>query len=221
MTPLLRRTPLMTTTVEFHEPDRASVSVVPAPGRWPEDEGTDRLVVPLGIAALALARTQAAVMASIGDRLRDAAGAIADPALAAEPPASLFIAVSGLQRTESDGRGTLRVVAQLIRSTLGPVPTTGRVNPGSQVLADAAVVTLATTLAPTGLDVRLAAALSIEGLIGWYRVADPHLQPPQQAIAYALRHAVARLTEEGRPIPAELATAVRQHRKISPMAGGA
>lgn len=221
MAPLLRRTPLMRTTVEFYGHDRASVSLVPAPKRWPDHEGADRLVVPLGIAALALARAEGAVMASVRDRLRHAAGAITDPDLALETTPTLFAAVSGLRLAENGEASEMRVVAQLVRSALGPVPTIGRSSYGSLTLANAAAATLAFSLAPLGSDVRLAAALSLEGLLGWYSVADPHLQPPQQAIAYSLRHAVARLSEEGRNVPRDLEIATDEHRKISPMAGGA
>lgn len=86
-------------------------------------------------------------------------------------------------------------------------------------LADAAAASLAVALAPSGFA-SLSAALSLKGLLGWYRAADPHLQPAQQAVAYALRHAVARLNEEGYPTPVELNTAVDEDREISPMAGG-
>jgi len=219
--PFLRRAPLVSTTIDLYEGSRAAVTITPDPKRWPEHEGTDRLVVPLGLAALALARAPDAVIGSVRDRLRHAASAIADPALATEVSSTLLIAVSGLQPAEPDGPRATRVSAQLIRSALGPVPTIGRASHGSLTLASAAAATLAVALAPVGLDVRLAAALSLEGLLGWYSVADPHLQPPQQAIAYALRHAVSRLSEEGRATPAALAIAVDEHRKISPMAGGA
>jgi hypothetical protein len=221
MAPLLRRAPLVRTTVEFYGHDSASVSLAPAPKRWPGHEGADRLVVPLGIAALALARAEGAVMASVRDRLRHAARAISDPDLAAETPSTLFVAVSGLRLAEKAEASEMRVVAQLVRSALGPVPTIGRASYGSLTLADAAAATLAFFLAPLGSDFRLAAALSLEGLLGWYSIADPHLQPPQQAIAYSLRHAVARLSEEDRNVPRDLTLATDEHRKISPMAGGA
>lgn len=220
MSPLLRRTPLVTTTVDLYGHDRASVAIDPARGRWPEHEGSDRLVVPLGIAALALARAEDPVMGHVRDRLRHAAGAICDPALAAEDPSTFSAAVSGRAMEAADGPRSLRIVAKLVRSGLGPIPSIGLSSYGSLSLADAAAVALAVALAPVGMDVRLSAALSLEGLLGWYRLADPHLQPPQQAIAYSLRHAAARLGEEGHPIPAELRIAVEEHRKISPMAGG-
>ncbi len=219
--PFLRRAPLVSTTIDLYEGSRASVTIAPDPKRWPEHEGPDRLVIPVGLAALALARASDSVIGAVRDRLRHAASAIASPNLALERPSTLFIAVSGLEPAEAGGPGRIRVSARLIRSAVGPVPSIGRASHGSPTLASTAAATLAVMLAPVDLEVRLAAALSFEGLLGWYAVADPQLQPPQQAIAYALRHAVARLAEEGRAVPAELAMAVHEHRKISPMAGGA
>ena len=220
MAPFPRRTPLVTTTIDLYGRDHASVALEPAPGRWPGHEGTDRLVVPRGSAALARARADEPVMGRVQGRLRHAAGAICDPTLAAEDPSALSVAVSGRAMGAPEGAETLRIAAKLLKSGLGPIPSIGLSSFGSVSLADAAAAVLAMALAPAGMDVRLSAALSLEGLLGWYRVADPHLQPPQQAVAYALRHAVARLTEEGHAIPDELRTAVDEHRKISPMAGG-
>lgn len=217
---LLRRSPLVATTVELH-PGSAAVTIAPAAGRWPAEEGSDRLMVPLGLAAIALARASEDAMGSVRAQLRHAAAAIADPGLAGEGPATLFIAVSGLRLAEPGETGGTRLSAQLVRSALGPVPTLGRASPPPALIANAATVALAAALGPEGIDVRLAAALALEGLLGWYEIADPHLQPPQQAIAYALRHAVARLEEEGRAAPEALAQAVRRQRRISPMAGGA
>ena len=220
MAPFLRRTPLVTTTIDLYGRDHASVAFEPAPGRWPGHESTDRLVVPLGIAALALARADESAMGPVQGRLHHAAGAICDPALATQVPSGLSLAVSGRAMGAPEGADTLRIAARLVKSGLGPIPSIGLSSYGSVSLADAAAAVLAMALVPAGMDVRLSAALSLEGLLGWYRIADPHLQAPQQAVAYALRHAVARLTEEGHPVPAELRTAVDEHRKISPMAGG-
>ena len=219
--PFLRRAPLVSTTIDLYEGSRAAVTITPGARRWPEHEGADRLVVPLGLAALALARASDSAIEAVRDRLRHAAGAIAAPIPAGDRPSALLLAVSGLEPVEPDGPGGTRVLTQLVRSTVGPIPTIGRASHGSPTLASAGTATLAVSLAPVGAEVRLAAALAIEGLLGWYAVADPQLQPPQQAIAYALRHAAARLSEQGRAVPAELAIAVHEHRKISPMAGGA
>ena len=76
---------------------------------------------------------------------------------------------------------------------------------------------MAASLGEADGDVRLAAALTLEGVLGWYREADPHLRPPQQAVAYSLRYAVSRLEEAARPVPTDLERAVGEHRRINPM----
>jgi hypothetical protein len=221
--PFLRRSPLAALTVDLLPGNRVAVSIAPGPARTQADAGADRLMLPLGLAALALARASEDQAGSVRAQLRHAAGAVADPQLAGEEPATLCIAVSGLQLEEpgGGGGGGTRMTVQLVRSALGPVPTLGRATPPAPLVANAATAALAVALAPACTDVRLAAALAVEGLMGWYAIADPHLQPPQQAIAYALRHAVARLEEENRTPPPALADAVRMQRAISPMAGGA
>jgi len=217
----LRRSPLVTTTIDLYEGSRVAVTLEAAPGRWPEREGSDRLVIPLGIAAMALARAEEAVLDRLRARLRAAAAALADPDPGTATAPGWHERVSGLRLVEPDGPGQPRIVAQLVKSALGPVPTVGRAAPGALALGAAAAAVLAVCLEGADADTRLAAALALEGLLGWYHQADPHLQPPQQALAYSLRHADSRLAEAGRTPPADLTSAVEQHRKIKPMAGGA
>jgi hypothetical protein len=220
---LLRRGPLVRTTVDIYAAGgRVAVDVTAAPGRWPERELQDRLVVPVGLAALSLARSQAGVIETVRARLQSAAGSVAaeaDPL--AYDAAGWCAAVAGLALVEGGEPGQPRIGAQLVRSAVGPVPTIGRASPGALALGIAATAALAVYTQPVDAAGRLATALALEGVLGWYREADPHLQPPQQAVAYALRHAAARLEEADRVAPPELLAAVREHRKINPMAGGA
>ena len=217
----LRRAPLVTTTIDLYVGSRVALALLPAPGRWPGREGSDRLVIPLGIAAMALARAEEGVLDRLQTRLRAAAAALADPDPWAAAADGWHERVSGLRIVESDGPGQPRIVAQLVKSALGPVPTVGRAAPGALALEAAAAAGLAVCLEDAAADTRLAAALALEGLLGWYHEADPHLQPPQQALAYSLRYADSRLAEAGRTSPTDLTSAVEQHRKIEPMAGGA
>ena len=154
-------------------------------------------------------------------RLRAAARAAADDDPHGHDEAEWCAAVAGLELVEAGGPGRPRVAAQLVKSALGPVPTIGRAAPGALSLGSAAAAALAVCSHSVGSGGRLACALALEGLLGWYHEADPHLQPPQQAVAYSLRHAAARLDEAGRASPPELVRAIEEHRKISPMAGGA
>jgi len=218
---LLRRAPLVRTTVDIYAGGRVAVDLRAALGRWPERELEDRLVVPVGLAALALARSPAGVIETVRARLQSAAGSVAEGDPLACDEAAWCAAVAGLELIDGGETGQPRVAAQLVRSAIGPVPTIGRASPGAQALGVAATAALAICSHPVDAAGRLACALALEGVLGWYRVADPHLQPPQQAVAYSLRHAAARLHEAGRVAPPELVAAVREHRKINPMAGGA
>ena len=216
---LFRREPLFRTTVDLEPARRVAVALEPGPGRWPGHEGADRLVVPVGLVAIALARATDAGAGAVHGRIRVAAMALAETVAA--DPWELVSRVAEMDLVPHAGEPAVRVRAQLVRSALGPVPTIGRASHAAMTLAEAAAAVLGVALAPSPADLRLASALTIEGLLGWYRAADPHLQPPQQAIAFALRHARARLMEQGRPVPEALGLAVREHRKVAPMAGGA
>ena len=215
---LFRRTPLLETRVDLGPVGRVAVAFAPEPGRWPHRETVDRLVTPAGIAALALSRAGEASFDRVHAALRRFATAVATDASGDE--AEMVHTMTGLDLVDVVEAPAPRVVVQLVRSRLGPVPTTGRAGHAPTLLATAAGVVLGVCGAAAPADARLAAALTLEGLLGWYRVADPHLQPPQQAVAYALRHADARLAEQGRPCPPPLAAAVAEQRKVEPMAGG-
>ena len=197
-----------------------AVDVSAAPGRWPECELQDRLVVPVGLAALSLARSQAGVIDSVRARLQSAAASVAEADPLAYDEAAWCAAVAGLELVEGGEPGQPRIGVQLVRSAVGPVPTIGRASPGAPALGIAATAALAICTHPVATAGRLATALALEGVLGWYGEADPHLQPPQQAVAYSLRHAASRFQEAGRALPPELVAAVREHRKINPMAGG-
>jgi hypothetical protein len=178
-------------------------------------------VVPVGLAALSLARAPAGAIETVRARLRSAACSVAEANPLAYDDAGWCAAVAGLELVEDDEPGRPRIDAQLVRSPVGPVPTIGRASPGASALGIAATAVLAVCTHPVEAAGRMASALALEGVLGWYREADPHLQPPQQAVAYSLRHATARLEEAGRIAPRELVAAVREHRRINPMAGGA
>lgn len=215
---LLRRTPLVQALIDVDASGNVAVTFAPAPGRWPDREAVDRLVPPAGIAALALSRASEAAFEHVHGQVRRAATAVAT--VASDDPAERVHETAGLRLVDRVDAPDPRIAVQLIRSRLGPVPTVGRAGHASTLLAAAAAAAVGVCTAAAPSDLRLASALVLEGLVGWYRAADPHLQPPQQAVAFALRHADARLAERGRPSPDALAAAVDEQRKVEPMAGG-
>lgn len=207
-------------TIDLYGGSHAAVEIEPAPGRWPEHEAADRISLPVGLAGLALARAEAAAAARVRARLMALGLAIAAEPGDGDDPGDWTRTVAGATLVPSEGPGDPRIVVQTVRSAVGPVPTLGRALPSSLALSAAAAAAAAACLEGRSLNARLGAALAVEGLLGWYRLADPNLQPPQQALAYALRYAAARLEEAGREVPAGLAQAVAAHRQLSPMAGG-
>jgi hypothetical protein len=214
-----RRAPLVSATIRLLA-DRARVRIEPEAGRWPEHAPEDRLTLGAGCAALTLSRMPDALLRDGRAALARAAASLAGPE--PDPRGSGLPAFPLLEADEpSADRPDAEVTIALLRSAAGPVPSLGRPPPRA---ADLLAATLGLLLAlglQEGTEERLAAALSLEGLLGWYAAADPGFQPPQQALAYALRHAEGRLEEAGRPVPSGLRIASAAQVVMRPMAGGA
>ncbi len=87
-------------------------------------------------------------------------------------------------------------------------------------MADAAAA-FAACLAPRGEDVHLAAALALEGLLGWYSVDNPRRKLTEEAVAFAIRHAASRMAEQGHDAPPEVTAALAERRRIDPLPGEA
>jgi hypothetical protein len=205
----------------------ASVRFDPAPGRWPRQAASDRLSLSGGVAALALHHAsneaseplravvrQAALWTAATDIVR-----LPDDGLRWDDPAwELGIWVAA-REDPRDQRPSARTTVELHRSTVGPVPrlVSDAASPVSLSLAVPALI-LAVAAEQTAEE-RTAVALMLEGVLGWDR-HDVGLQPAQQAVAYALRYAAARLEEAGQPTPQALLEAIGAHRKLTPMAGG-
>ncbi len=220
--PLLRRPPLVRTTVDLHPDDRVAVSLEPKRSRWPDREGSDRLAIPLGFAALALAGAQETDFVVVLERLRDAAEALARGREGGGAE-DLLAAVSGFEIVAADRVGDPRVEVEFQRSSRGPIPALvpGRTAPPSPIaIADAATAAFAVCLAPRSADVQLASALAVEGLFGWHRPGNARRRLPEEAVAYALRYAEGRLGEEGHTPPPELSAAIEERRKIPTAYGG-
>jgi hypothetical protein len=87
---------------------------------------------------------------------------------------------------------------------VGPVPNLRKPGPRESPAVAVAALTLLMALAvDAGSDERLALALGIEGLVGWYNESH-RLTAPRNAVTFALDHAGARLAEAGREAPPSL-----------------
>ena len=204
---LLRRPrPLVRAEVALYGPRRAAALLHPGDGRWPEHEARDRLMVGVGLAALAAFRmTELRWMP-----YRDALATLATRLARTEPgplPGDLApldgLGQSGLlSLVPWEGPGRENVEAEIVPTHAGPVPRMSKepesAGPVKEIAAVALLVALA---ADAGPDDRLALALGIEGLLSWFRESDRGF-PSRNALAFALAHMDGRLRESGRAQPA-------------------
>ncbi len=202
MAPLFRRTPFAAAEVAIHGPGRAAVMLHPAPGRWPDHEPADRLVLGVGLAALAGGTSPDARWPAFRDALAALAGRLAT----AEPgplPSDLVDlrplgGPSGLAVVPWEGPGRARVVVEMLDSHAGPVPRFADRPNESGPFAEVAALALLIVLAVDREEDRLPLALGAEGVIAWFRESDRRAAP-RNALSFALAHANGRLRESGRP----------------------
>jgi len=216
--PRWRRGPLVRATIDLYPPGHASVRLAPAEERWPEHEMSDRLTLGAGIVASALCRVAEPLLPGFREGIKRMAADITQDRSGAEPDE---YREERPRLVDWDDPGRPRMTLDLARSSIGPVPRLGHRAWSSSELSLASFALLESVSQGTDPDERLSLALTLEGLLGWYHHSDPNFQPPQQAVAYALRYAGIRFAEAGRPVPSTLEHTVAAHRAIRPMAGGA
>ena len=204
---MLRRRPLATGLVTLYTPSRAGVLLRPAGDRWPDNEAVDRLALSSGLTALAAARLDDDAFPHFRDAVAGLARSVVE-AGEAPLPAGLVIldplgARGALEVVEWDGRGRATVTVEIAQTAGGLVPTL-RDPPSSEAAVAICALALALALAvDAGAEDRLALALTLEGVVAWYR-ASHRLTPPRHALVYALAHARDRLREAGRALPPAL-----------------
>lgn len=194
---------------------RPRVTFAAAPGRWPEHEKADRLVLCVGLAAVTLERAEAGADEITAGYLRVTAETLARGAAAQS-------ATNELARRLAAARNAgcpPPVHLELRRSVLGAVPRLKGPRCGPGTLLQATLAIISATSEGARDDERLAMALMLEGVLAWQRRAG--VRSTQQAVAYAAHHAATRLEEGGRGIPAALADTLATQRRLAPMAGGA
>lgn len=198
--------------------DEVAVTLEPRASRWPAHEGDDRVVIPLAMAALALHHAVETEVAVVRGRLYDLATALARGREdgAAE---DLLASLSGHRIVEPHRVGNPRIELLLERSSRGPLPSLAPSAAGVDQVADGAAAAAAVCLAPLGPDLPLAAALALEGLLGWYSVDNPRRKLTEEAVAFGLRHAAARVAEQGHGVPPEVTAALEERRRIGRLPG--
>lgn len=189
-------------TIDLYTGRRAAVVFEAPPGRWPEHELADRLTLVVTIPAIAMNAVEPSGAEWLRERLRQIALMLAasggEDGHSAPEPEVIVVTPAG--------PGDLRIVVRLMRSPVGPSPSLGGHAVGTQTLALAAEAVARVGFDEATPDVRLAAALALEGVLAWFHDGSPG-QRPAQAMAYALTYAVARFEGVGRPVPAALIAA--------------
>lgn len=200
--------PLVRAEVALYRPRRAAALLHPAGGRWPDHEAADRLAIGIGMAALAAHQ----LPQPRWEAYRDLLGAVATRVAAAGAeslPGDLVplerLGLSGaLAVVAWEGDGAGRVEAALLGTRGGLVPklidSPREPGPLKEIAALALLVALAADADESG---RLALALSVEGLLAWFRESD-RMSAPRNVLIFALAHAGGRLREVGRALPAGL-----------------
>ncbi len=196
--------------VALPAPGSAAVRFSPRGGGSGRGEAADRLDLILGLMAWTVHRMHEDHGPAFGDAVSRLASAIADTADGMIPDDIVRAQVRGGQTTEvqltewPSGRGGTRVRINLERSAVGPVGILKSPPRSPQVLGLAALVAGAWGARQEDAHGRLALALAMEGLLGWYREAH-RMTPPRQAVEAGRTHAMDRLQAAGRGLPPALA----------------
>lgn len=194
-----RRGFLVGATVDLYTGGRAAVTFDAPPGRWPQHEAADRLLLVAALPVIAMNVVEASGLSWLQQRLRQIAMMLSAPSDVSYEPEVVVVTDAG--------PGDLRVGLRLTKSPVGPSPSLVDRGVGIQSLALAMEAVALVGFEGAPADERLAAALAIEGVLAWFHSASPGHRPPAQAMGYALAYASARFEGVGRPAPAALTEA--------------
>lgn len=198
---------MLTTVVDLHGGSRAAVRIFPAASRWPAEEGTDRLALPVWFAALTLASAFGSTSARIRHRIMELAAAIADDADSFENGRSWSEIVAGRTLIRPDQCGRPRVTVTLTRVSSRLAPAVEGDAPSPISLAAAAAAASGVALEGHDRQERLSVALALEGLLIRHRETSREEWSTTEVVADALRYALIRLEEVHRPVPSDLRVA--------------
>ncbi len=197
--------------VLLHAPARASARLETGPA----DAQTDvapAVVMGTGLVAAAHHRCPEPRRAGFAECLVEVASGIARAGAGDLPFALVHLGPLGvrdyLELVEWDESARGRIDAEVIAGRGGAVPRITAAPEFAGPSVEIAALALTAHLAgPADADLRMALALGVEGVLAWYREADPRT-PPRDALAFALAHAADRMAEAGRSMPAGPRTSV-------------
>lgn len=189
----------MSAEVAFYGPVRTAVRVHPAPGRWPEHEADDRLMIAAGLLAVAAHKAPESRWPAFRTAMVELAKGINQAAPGPLPGDLLSLDELGahgdLVVVEWQGEGRALVEAQLVQARAAIVPALGRHPEEAGPFREIASLALVMSQAEAGdADLRLRLALAVEGVVFWFRDSDRRA-PPRNALAFALNHVDVRINE--------------------------
>ncbi|HMN99282.1 MAG TPA: hypothetical protein PKD59_07705 [Miltoncostaeaceae bacterium] len=194
-------------TVDLYGGSAAAVALRPASGRWPAQEARDRLDVAVGFVATTLLGAEGFMSRRVQHQaMTVAAGLVDAPApLAADDWAEH---VAGRSLVGPGLAGDPRIEARLIRTRRGARIDLVGARPTTLALSTGSAAVAAVVLRDAPRDLRLGAALAMEGLLLWSGESANRRHGQERALCEAYVYAVRRLANTLVPPPEALRSAV-------------
>lgn len=193
--------------IDLYGGTAAAVRVTPRRSRWPRWEASDRLALPVALAALTLGGTSPDLSPRVRHLLMALGAALVD-----EPePGNLAAwtsAVAMRDMVRPRGPGQPRISVRFVSTRDGPLAVLEGPAPSALTMASASAALAAATLDGIHPDIRLAVALSIEGVLIRHKPGRTARSSPLVVTA-GLLYAAMRLEEAGRAVPHALLSATR------------
>lgn len=204
---VLDRQRVLTTIVDLYGGSGAAVRIIPDPSRWPDNEGADRLALPVWFAALTLEHSAGSIAARIRHRIMALATALVEDTSESSLERTWPEFVADRRLVTPSQIGQPRVTVALTRTSSRLAPSVVDDLPGPLSLAAATAAASGVALEDHDESARLSAALALEGLLMTHRHPQTREGSTGEAVAGALRYAVRRLEEAEQHVPPDLRTA--------------
>lgn len=194
-------------TVDLFGGSAAAVTLRPAPGRWPALETRDRLDAAVGFAATVLIGAERSLTRRVRHHAMTVATALVDAPVAFQAD-DWAERVAGRSLVHPGPVGDPRIGARLVRTRRGARVDLLGARPTTLALVAGAASVAAVALRDATRDVRLAAALAMEGLLLWCGESANRRHGQERALCEAYAYAVRRLANTLVPPPEALRSAV-------------
>ncbi|MGE3140504.1 MAG: hypothetical protein AB7I08_02285 [Thermoleophilia bacterium] len=209
MLTLQRRRRVAAAEIDLYGGTAAAVRLTSRGSRWPPWEASDRLAMPVALAALTLNATNRGLTPRVRHRLMALGAALVEDPVPGDPGAGWADAVAMRDMVPPRGPGQPRINVQLVSTREGPFAVLDGPTPSALTMASACATLAAAALDGMHRDVRLAAALSIEGLLVCQGPPRRTADSAPVAAGAGLRYAAERLEDAGRSVPHALLSATR------------